>query len=129
MESCAGGLGNSVVEVLALDGGNLQLLGGGLAATVRAGEGAGAPGAATVDLAEVSQLGEGLCVAERHVDETVVGECGDGSQSSRLLATTQTGSGDEDADVLAPEATSGPLLARAVPESLVEATMLAIFQV
>ena len=54
-------LGNGLVEGLALGLSNAQLEGGGLAGTVTAGEGTGAPGRATVDLAEVGKVGCGSC--------------------------------------------------------------------
>lgn len=105
-------------EGLALDGGDLELLGAGLARAVTAGEGTGTPGASTVDLGQVSELGERLGVAEGNVDDAVVGERGQSSDGSRLLTTTQGAGGDEDTTELAVEATSSPLSASAVPESL-----------
>jgi hypothetical protein len=105
-------------EVLALDLGNLELLGGGLAGAVATGEGAGTPGGATVDLSQVGELGEGLGVAERDIDDAVVGEGGEGGEGGRLLATTEGAGGDEETTELAVEATSSPLSTGTVPEGL-----------
>lgn len=114
----AGELGDSLVEVLALDLGELNLLGRGLAGAVSTSEGTGTPGAAATDLGEVSEETEGLGVAEGNVDDAVVGEGGDGVLSSGLLATAEGGGRDKDTGHLAPEATGSPLLAGLVPEGL-----------
>ena len=71
-----------------------------------------------MDLGQVRELSEGGLVAQRDVEEAVVGESAHGSNGSRLLATTESTSGDEQTGVLAPEATSGPNTAGAVPEGL-----------
>lgn len=76
------------------------------------------PGATTVDLLEVGQLGKHGLVAERNVDEAVVGKSAHGSNGGGLLATTQGTSGDEQTGILAPVATGGPDAASVVPESL-----------
>jgi hypothetical protein len=55
-------------------------------------------------------------VAERNVDDAVVSESAHGSESSALLSTALGAGADEQAGVLAPEATSLPLAAGAVPE-------------
>jgi hypothetical protein len=51
------GLGNSLVEGLALRSRNVELQLGRLARTVAGGEGAGAPGGAAVDFVEVGEHG------------------------------------------------------------------------
>lgn len=104
----AGSPGNGLVEVLALDGGDLELEGGGLPGAVAGGIGASTPGAAAVDLGEVAQLGEGLCVAKGHVDDAVMGEGGHGSDGRRLLAAARAGGRDEDTGMLAVVAAAGP---------------------
>jgi hypothetical protein len=80
------------------------------------GEGTSAPSATTADLAVVTKEVEGGLVAERNVDDTVVSESAHGSESSALLSTTLGAGADEEAGVLAPEATGLPLTAGAVPE-------------
>jgi hypothetical protein len=76
------------------------------------------PGGSTVDLVEVGEEREGSLVAERGVDETVVGEGAHGGDSSRLLATTEGTGGDEETSVLAVEATGSPDTTSAIPEGL-----------
>lgn len=71
-----------------------------------------------MDLVEVGQLGEDGLVAERNVDETVVGESAHGSKAGRLLATTLSAGGNEETGVLAPVTTGGPDTTSAVPEGL-----------
>lgn len=110
--------GDDLVEALALGLGDLKLEGGGLARTIGTGEGACAPGATTVNLIEVGQEAEGILVAQRNVNETVVGEGAHGGQSSGLLTTTGGTGGDEETGVLAIVATGGPDGAGLVPEGL-----------
>lgn len=81
-------------------------------------EGTGTPGATTVNLVEVGQEGECGLVAERNVDETVVGEGAHGGDGSGLLATTGGTGGDEETGVLAPVAAGSPDGAGLVPEGL-----------
>jgi hypothetical protein len=71
-----------------------------------------------VDLREVAQLTEGMCVAERDVDDAVVSEGGEGVESSRLLSSTSAGGRDEHTGVLAAESTGRPELTSGIPESL-----------
>lgn len=71
-----------------------------------------------MDLRQVRHLGEGLGVAEGHVDDAVVGEGRHGSDGSGLLTAAHGSGRDEEAGHLAPEATGGPLLAGLVPEGL-----------
>jgi len=59
---------------------------------------------------------ESSLVAKRNVDDAVVSESAHGCESSALLSTALGASADEQAGVLAPEATSLPLLASVVPE-------------
>lgn len=63
-------------------------------------------------------LTKGVLVAKGNIDEAVVGESRHSSNGSGLLATTLGASRDEEAGVLAPIGTSGPLLASLVPEGL-----------
>lgn len=53
------------------------------------GEGTSTPGAATADLAVVTEEVEGGLVAEGNVDDAVVGEGAHGSKSGALLSTVQ----------------------------------------
>lgn len=71
-----------------------------------------------MDLLQVSQLGKGVLVAQRNVDETVVSEGAHGGDGSRLLATTESTGGDEETSVLAPVTTGGPDGASSIPEGL-----------
>lgn len=71
-----------------------------------------------MDLLQVSQLGKGVLVAQRNVDETVVSEGAHGGDGSRLLATTESTGGNEETGVLAPVTTSGPDGASGIPEGL-----------
>lgn len=71
-----------------------------------------------MDLREVGQLSEGLGVAQRNVDDAVVGQGAHGVKSSGLLATSKAGSGDEETGVLAGEATGSPDAAGLVPKGL-----------
>lgn len=109
---------DSVVKVLALDGGNLELLGRGLARAVGPGKGARAPGGAAVDLAQVGHLGKRLGVAEGHELDAVVGEGRHGGEGRRLLAAAEGAGRDEEAGLFAPVAAAGPDAAGFVPESL-----------
>lgn len=117
MQSLAA-LGDGLVEGLALSLGDLDLEGGGLARAVGTSEGTSTPGATTVNLIEVGQQREGGLVAQRDVDEAVVGEGAHGGQSGRLLTTTGGTSGDEETSILAPVAAGGPDGASGVPEGL-----------
>lgn len=81
-------------------------------------KGTSTPSATTVDLSQVRELSEGGLVAQRDVEEAVVSEGAHGSNGGRLLATTEGTGGDEQTGVLAPEATSSPDTAGAVPEGL-----------
>lgn len=136
-------LGNSLVESLALSGGNVELELGGLARTVAGREGTCAPGRAAVDLVEVGEHGYKQCISnqihclktfvkvegmwgltecslisQRNIDESVVRKRAHASNSSALLSTTKGTSRDEHARVLAPERALRPLLAGLVPEGL-----------
>lgn len=112
------GLGNGLVKSLALDGSNLELESTGLAGAVTTGKGAGAPGTATVDLGQAGQLGKGLGVAERDIDDAVVGESRHGGDARRLLAAAVATGGDEEASILGEEATRSPDSACLVPKGL-----------
>lgn len=79
--------------------------------------GAGTPRATAANLGVVGQEVESSLVAERDVNNAVVGECAHGGDSSALLSTTLGSGADEQAGVLAPVATSLPLTAGLVPES------------
>lgn len=111
-------LGHGLVKGLALDLGNLELLGRGLTAAIASCEGTGAPGGASVDLGQVGQLGKGLGVAQGHVDDAVVGQRRHGGEGGGLLAAAGRGRGDEQAGVLAVEGARLPLAARVVPKGL-----------
>lgn len=111
-------LGDGLIEGLALGLGNLELEGSGLAGAIGTSKGTGTPGATTVDLLQVGQEREGGLVAQRHVEEAVVGEGAHGGNGSRLLATTEGTGGDEETGVLAPVATGSPDGAGLVPEGL-----------
>jgi len=109
--------GDALVELLALDLSNLELERAGLPRAISTGKGTRTPGATTVDLLEVGELGERLGVSQGHVDDAVVSEGGHGREAGRLLAAALGAGGDEEAGKLAPEAAAGPLLASLVPES------------
>lgn len=81
------------------------------------GESTSAPSTATADLAVVAEDGESGLVAKRDVDDTVVGKCAHGSESSRLLSTTLGTGADEQTGILAPEGARGPLATSPIPES------------
>lgn len=114
----SGVLADGLVKSLALDLGNLELLGRGLTAAVGGGKGTGTPGGATVDLGQVGQLGKGVGVAQGDVDDAVVGEGGQGGDGGGLLAAAEGGGGDEEAGELAVEGTLLPLGTGVVPEGL-----------
>ena len=71
-----------------------------------------------MDLREVGELTESRLVSERDERETVVSQSAHGSNGGGFLTTTETGSGDEEAGVLAVKTASRPLLAGLVPEGL-----------
>ena len=113
-----GDLRNRLVELLALNLRDFQLKRRGLPASVRSRKRARAPGAATVHLRDVRKLPEGVLVAKRDEDDTVMGERGDRVRDGRLLATTWGSGGDEDAGVLAVERAARPELAGRIDEGL-----------
>lgn len=80
------------------------------------GESPRTPRRPTPDLLEVGQRRKGRGVTQRHVDHSVVGESAHGRQRRALLSATLGGRRDEEADVLAVESASLPLLAGLVPE-------------
>jgi len=129
--------GDSLVELLTLDAGDLELGRGWLAGTVTTlrdelacdkrvccdveptySKGTGTPWGATVDLLEAGELAEAVLVTERDVAHSVVSEGGHGGNAGRLLSTTLGGGRDEETGELASVGTSGPLLTGAVPEGL-----------
>lgn len=71
-----------------------------------------------MNLGEVRQLSKGRGIAKGNIDEAVVGEGGEGGNNGSLLATTGTGSGDENTSWLAVQLACVPELAGAVPEGL-----------
>lgn len=71
-----------------------------------------------MDLLQVGELREDGLVAERDVDEAVVGEGAHGGNGGRLLATSDGTGGDKETGVLAPVATRGPDATGFVPEGL-----------
>ena len=71
-----------------------------------------------MDLGEVGELLEGLCVPEWYVDDAVVGQGTHGSQGGALLSSTKASSRDKQASVLAVERTLLPELAGRVPKGL-----------
>jgi hypothetical protein len=109
-------LGDSLVEGLALRGRNLELLGRRHAGSIAVRKSTRAPSGAAANLAVVAEKVESGLVAERHVDDSVVGESAHGGHSSALLSTALGRGADEEAGVLAPEAAGLPLLAGVVPE-------------
>lgn len=76
------------------------------------------PSATAVDLLQVGEHREDGLVAERDVDEAVVGEGAHGGNGSRLLATTKGTGGNKETGVLAPVAARGPDTTGPVPEGL-----------
>jgi hypothetical protein len=89
-----------------------------LTAAISTGECASAPWGATSDLVDIGEDVECGLVSKGDVDETVVGEGGEGGNRSGFLPTSNGSSGDEDTCVLAPEGTGLPLTAGLVPEGL-----------
>lgn len=80
-----------------------------------------------MDLLEVGDIGEGLGVTKRNVDDAVVSEGGHGRDGGRLLATAGGAGGDEEAGLLAPVAAGSPDATGLVPESLQLETPLVLF--
>jgi len=111
-------LGGGLVELLALDLGDFELGGGRLPGAVGGSEGTGAPSGAAADLVDVAELGKGVGVTKRDVDDAMVSEGGHGGNGGGLLATAKSASGDEEAGELAVEATLGPQAASLIPEGL-----------
>jgi hypothetical protein len=109
-------LGDSLVESLALRSRDLELLGRRHAGSIAVGKSTRAPSGAAANLAVVAEQVESGLVAERHVDDSVVGERAHGGDGGALLATALGRGADEQARVLAPEAAGLPLLAGVVPE-------------
>jgi len=112
------GLGDGLVEGLALGLSELELKSRGLARAIGTGKGTSTPGATTVNLVQVGEEREGGLVAQRNVDEAVVDKGAHGGQSSGLLTATRGSGGDEETSVLAVVATGGPDGAAGVPEGL-----------
>lgn len=71
-----------------------------------------------MDLVEVCELGEGVLVSKRDVEEAMVDKTGDCVSCNGLLAAVGSRGGDEDACVLAVEGSRGPEGAGGVPEGL-----------
>lgn len=67
-------------------------------------------------LCQAGELAKGRRVAQRHVDDAVVGQGGHGSDVGAFLTTSRTRGGDEDAAVFPPELAAGPLLSGGIPE-------------
>lgn len=72
----------------------------------------------TVDLVQVGQEREGVLVAERNEENTVVGQGGEGGVDSHFLTPTKCTGGNEDTGVLATKGTLGPETTGGVPEGL-----------
>lgn len=72
----------------------------------------------TPDLLEVRQRRKRRGVTQRHVDQSVVRKGAHGRQRRALLSAALGGRRDEEADVLAVEPASLPLLAGLIPEGL-----------
>lgn len=81
-------------------------------------KGTSTPWGATTDLSEVGKGSENRLVSERDVDDTVVGEGGEGIHDGRLLTTAGGTGGNKDSGVFAPEGTGLPLATGLVPEGL-----------
>jgi hypothetical protein len=73
-----------------------------------------------VDLLDVGLELKGMGVAERDVDDTVVDKSGDAVQRGGLLSSSEAGSGNENAGVLARELSSSPELTSSIPKSLLD---------
>jgi len=72
----------------------------------------------TADFFNVGENGEGVLVAERDVDEAVVGEGGHGRDDGALLSTTRRAGGHEYTRKLAVEGARRPEAAGSIPERL-----------
>ena len=57
-------------------------------------------------------------VAERDVDNAVVGECGERGDGGAFLASTEPRGRDKNTGIFAGEATAGPEFACGIPECL-----------
>lgn len=112
------GLGDGLVELLALGGGDAELESRGLARAVRAGDSTSTEGRATVHLGVVSELLEDVLVSEGNEDDAVVREGGHAGEVDGFLASTLTGSADEETSVLAHKGTGSPKSTSGVPEDL-----------
>ena len=98
--------------------GELELLCRWHARAVASSEGARAPGGAAADFAQVAEEGEGGGVAERDIDDAVVGEGAHGGDGGGFLTAAHGAGADEQAGVFAPEAAALPEAAGRVPECL-----------
>lgn len=77
-----------------------------------------APRTPAMHLLQVRQLPERRLVPQRHIDHAMMREGAHGRDASRLLPSAQAGGGDEEPRVLAPETALHPLAAGAVEEGL-----------
>lgn len=80
-------------------------------------EGPRAPWRTTMHLVEIGELAKSSLVPQRHIDHAVMSERAHGRNASGLLPSTDTSGGNEQARVLAPEATLLPLGAGGIEES------------
>lgn len=71
-----------------------------------------------MNLGQVAELARGALEAKRNELHPVVNKSGHCSDSGRLLSSTETSSGNEQASRLAVEGTGGPKLAGGIEEGL-----------
>lgn len=107
-----------VPEPFTLGGGQFDLAGAGLAATVTGRKSACAPGGTTSDLVQGALDLEGGGVTEGDVDHALVNPGRKGIDAGGFLASTGGRGADEEAKVLAVQRTRHPQLAELVDEGL-----------
>ena len=71
-----------------------------------------------MNFAQICQLSEGVGIAERNVNYSVVDKSGDAGEVGSFLATTHAGSRDEDRRILSGEFTVTPESTGGIPEGL-----------
>mmetsp|Transcript_9442 Transcript_9442/g.18732 ORF Transcript_9442/g.18732 Transcript_9442/m.18732 type:complete len:229 (+) Transcript_9442:56-742(+) len=114
--SLGGHLLDNGSELLSLGGNQALLAVAGHAGAIGTSEGTGSVGRATVDLVHVEH--DRVRVAERHEDHALVSKLGHKGESSGLLATTLSGSGEEDTSGLVGESLLLPKTTEGVEEGL-----------
>jgi hypothetical protein len=139
-------LGNSTIESLSLEGGNLELKSRRLSRTICSSESTSTPWATcttksatniaisvttthtTVNFSQVAQLREGKSVTKRDEDYTVVSQSTQGIHHGNLLSSTRRCSRDENTSVFSCKSTFCPQRTSAIPERLKEGWNRELFE-